>query len=397
MKLVAKQYEKHIYPKPILDLDASEAIMDSDLEINRCLFWPHLNKVPKNIKLLVAGCGTNQAAYYAHKYPEIKVTGIDLSSSSLQHEMYLKEKHHLGNLRLEQMNLLGVRKLKENFDIIISSGVLHHLENPNEGLFALERVLKDDGLMSLMVYGKYLRLGVYMLQEVFKELNTSNQSEDDLILVRETINSLHGNHVLKRYTNIADDLGYDSGLVDTFLHPRDRAYSVKDIMNFVNSANLVFSSWLDRGYYVYDPALNPNLSLSQRMKNLSQIQKWSISEKLNQNIGTHSFVVRKKNNKLKKIDELYETDFWSQLVPEIKTGSNFSKSSEKNNNFYNLNRLGRSIKMGEGAYNFLLSIDNQSTLDELILKNKINDVAAVKEFMWRHYELGNIEFSTYRV
>jgi len=154
---------------------------------------------------------------------------------------------------------------------------------------------------------------------------------------------------------------------------------------------------LDRGYYVYDPALNPNLSLSQRMKNLSQIQKWSISEKLNQNIGTHSFVVRKKNNKLKKIDELYETDFWSQLVPEIKTGSNFSKSSEKNNNFYNLNRLGRSIKMGEGAYNFLLSIDNQSTLDELILKNKINDVAAVKEFMWRHYELGNIEFSTYRV
>jgi len=31
------------------------AVMGSDLEINRCLFWSHLNKVPKNIKLQVAG------------------------------------------------------------------------------------------------------------------------------------------------------------------------------------------------------------------------------------------------------------------------------------------------------------------------------------------------------
>ena len=55
MKIFVKQYEKHTYPKLILDLDVSEAIMVSDLEINRCLFWSHLNKVPKNIKLQVAG------------------------------------------------------------------------------------------------------------------------------------------------------------------------------------------------------------------------------------------------------------------------------------------------------------------------------------------------------
>jgi len=395
MKIVAKQYEKHVYPKPISDLEKSKIIMGSDLHNNRFLYWPNLKEVPKNIRLLIAGCGTNQAAYYAYRYPEIEVTGIDISKSSLQHEMYLKDKHNLKNLRLEHLNLLDVGELKEGFDMVISTGVLHHIENPEAGLSALESVLYDEGVMSLMVYGKYLRLGVYLLQEVFRDIGASKQSSEDITLVKETINSLNENHVLRRYLNIANDLGYDSGIVDTFLHPQDRAYSVKEIMEFVNSSDLDFYSWLDRGYYIYDATLNKNLSLSKRMNKLDQTQKWIIAEKLNQNIGTHSFVVRKKINKIRRIEDIYFSNDWKELIPDIKVGTHLLPSSD--NNAFVLKRLGRSIRMGEIANNFLNSIDGNSSVDDLMLKNQIKDEKSLKDFIWAHYELGNIEFSTYKL
>ena len=396
MKIVAKQYEKHVYPEPISDLETSKILMGADLHNNRYLYWPNLSEVPKNIKLLIAGCGTNQAAYYAYKYPEIEVTGIDISKSSLQHEMYLKEKHNLKNLRVEHLNLIDIGELQETFDMVISTGVLHHTKNPEVGLSALESVLVDDGVMSLMVYGKYLRLGVYLLQEVFRDLGATQQSSDDITLVKETINSLNENHVLQRYMNLANDLSYDSGIVDTFLHSQDRAYSVKEIMEFINSAGLDFYSWLDRGYYVYDATLNNKLSLSKRMNSLDQIQKWSIAEKLNQNIGTHSFIVRKKTNKTKRVEDIYFSNNWKKLIPHIKVGTQISKSSENNDSFV-LSRLGRSIKMGETAYNFLKSIEGQSTIEDLMLKNQINDDQSLKDFFWTHYELGNIEFSTFKL
>ena len=48
-------------------------------------------------------------------------------------------------------------------------GVLHHLENPKLGLNVLKNVLKDDGFMSIMVYGKYGRTGVYQMQDLMKK------------------------------------------------------------------------------------------------------------------------------------------------------------------------------------------------------------------------------------
>ena len=46
------------------------------------------------------------------------------------------------------------------FDFIRCTGVLHHMEDPLAGLRALAQVLHEDGLMGVMVYGRYARTGV---------------------------------------------------------------------------------------------------------------------------------------------------------------------------------------------------------------------------------------------
>jgi SAM-dependent methyltransferase len=53
-----------------------------------------------DLDILIAGCGTNQAAVFAFSNTEANVVGIDISQPSLDHQQYLKHKHGLANLQL---------------------------------------------------------------------------------------------------------------------------------------------------------------------------------------------------------------------------------------------------------------------------------------------------------
>ena len=48
----------------------------------------------------------------------------------------------IDNVELIQMDILEVSLLEEQFDIILCSGVLHHMDDPSKGLKTLLGVLK---------------------------------------------------------------------------------------------------------------------------------------------------------------------------------------------------------------------------------------------------------------
>src|SRR6201999_184496 len=111
-------------------------------------------------------------------------------------------------------------------------GVLHHLPDPPAGLRALAGVLRRDGVMALMVYARYGRAQVYAFQDLFRLMGLG-QTAADLAVVRNVIGSLPGDHPLKNYLRRAEDLNSDAGMVDTFLHRRDRPYSVPECLALV--------------------------------------------------------------------------------------------------------------------------------------------------------------------
>jgi SAM-dependent methyltransferase len=225
LDLVAKQYTAWCYPRPVPDLaaHAREGVYDaSDPSLFRRRLWPRRTE-RDDLDILIAGCGTYQAAFYAFMNPHCRVTGIDLSETSLQHHLYLKERHELSNLTLCQMNLLDVASLRQTFDYVVSTGVLHHLQDPDAGLRVLKSVLRPNGVMSVMVYGRYNRAGVYMLKDAFHRAGLQ-QDARSLDVIKATLAALPPWHHARSYLVTAPDLGYDSGLVDTFLHPVDRPY-----------------------------------------------------------------------------------------------------------------------------------------------------------------------------
>ena len=283
---VRSQYERWIYPEPIDDLSKSSGVDFSDPDFLGRAYWP--NRRPRqDLRILVAGCGPNAAARQAYRHPAASVVGIDISEASLDQARRLKAQHGLGNLTLHRCRIEDVRELGQSFDLIDSSGVLHHLPDPVAGLRALADVLAPDGVVYIMLYAKYGRAGIYMAQELFRLLRLG-QSPEDVATVKGALSAFPADHPLRRCLSRENDLAFDAGVVDTFLHRMDRPFTVADCYALVESAGLVLQGWLNRA--AYDPASRisqPALrALVDRLPERDAVQA---VELVDGRIGTHTF------------------------------------------------------------------------------------------------------------
>ena len=163
---VREFYNKYPYPPPVDSLEKYRQLWQDRLRrrADYHLFWPN-RPYREDQSILIAGCGTSQAAKHALRWPATQVTGIDVSATSVQCTQELKRKYDLNNLHVYQLAIERVTDLGMSFDQIVCTGVLHHLPDPDAGLSALCNVLKPGGAMHLMVYAPYGRAGIYMLQE----------------------------------------------------------------------------------------------------------------------------------------------------------------------------------------------------------------------------------------
>ena len=159
-------YERMPYPAPLTNLDAHRELY-RNRDRRRAEFHLMLPArcPPRGQDILIAGCGTSQAARYALRDPGDRVVGIDVSEASLRHTRELQRKYDLENLELRQLAIERVREIGRSFDLVVCTGVLHHLPDPDHGLRALRDVLRPGGAMRLMVYARYGRAEICMMQE----------------------------------------------------------------------------------------------------------------------------------------------------------------------------------------------------------------------------------------
>ena len=317
--LVARQYEAFAYPQPFADL--KEAIRGGyfqvgDPSLYGPVLWPE-GRPERPLKILVAGCGTIQAAYAALMNADDEVVGIDLSESSLAHERFLQERHGLRNLHLFKGDLLEVGSLERQFDVILCTGVLHHLADPAAGLAALRGVLAPDGVMVLMLYGQTVRTGVYMLQDAFRRIGIE-QSTEGVAEVRRILGELPARHYAQDYVRAAAELKDDAAVVDTFLHPQDRAYTVPQLLELVESAGLVFQNWVDNFPCWRNAAWGPDTAIAAAVDPLRPHQHWAAVEMLSLAAGMHAFTVRHCGAELAIID--FDATDWRGLVPHPSPG-----------------------------------------------------------------------------
>src|SRR5260370_39292901 len=128
-------YDSHPYPAPIINLDRHRDLYRNPdrRRALSLLLWP-TEKPRANQEILIAGCGTSQAAAYALREPDARITAIDVSETSLRYTRNLQRRYGLGNLELRRLAIEQVQELGGQFDQIVCTGVLHHLPDPDTGL-----------------------------------------------------------------------------------------------------------------------------------------------------------------------------------------------------------------------------------------------------------------------
>jgi SAM-dependent methyltransferase len=306
--VVTRQYERYRYPQPIEDL---EIWLGNNWEwydpshAHRVL-WPDREYKP-DLDILIAGCGTNQASVFAFMNPDAKVTAVDISQPSLDHQQYLKDKHGLFNLDLNLLPIEELPSLGRDFDLVISTGVLHHLADPQVGMNAVASCLRPDGAMGLMLYAKHGRAGLELLQQFFRDLGLG-QNESSIAMVRETLSLLSPDHLVQPYLKMAQNMQSDAVLVDTFLHGRERSYTVDDCLELVTTAGLVFQGWFNKApYYPHDLFARPN-TVYPAIEGLPEPAKWAAIERLNTVNACHFFMACRPE----RPKESYKIDFSTQ-------------------------------------------------------------------------------------
>jgi SAM-dependent methyltransferase len=253
------------------------------------LFWPH-KKYRADLDILVAGCGTWQAAKYALCRPEARVTGIDISNTSLDHTEKLKRKYNLTNLELQQVAIEQVIGLDQRFDLIICTGVLHHLVDPDAGLSALRNALKPDGVIYLMVYAAYGRTGIYMIQEYCRRLGIGTSEKNIGVLV-ELVRSLPQQHPLTAVLLKARDAANPKALADALLNPRDQAYTVPQLLEFIDRNGLTFARWHWQAPYLPQCGSIAATAHGQRLATFSSTEQYAGMELFRGTMTTHSAIV----------------------------------------------------------------------------------------------------------
>ena len=76
-----------------------------------------------------------------------------------------------------QADILNLNKLDRQFDIIESSGVLHHMDEPLEGWRILKSCLKQGGLMKIALYSELARQNIL---EIRKEICNAGLGSSDI-------------------------------------------------------------------------------------------------------------------------------------------------------------------------------------------------------------------------
>jgi SAM-dependent methyltransferase len=303
------------YPAPLTSLDEQRDLYKNP-DRRRAIFhlmWP-AEQPRGNQEILIAGCGTSQAARYALREPDARITAIDVSDTSLRHTRDLQRKYNLENLELHQLPIESVKKIGRSFDLVVCTGVLHHLPDPDHGLCALRDVLRPSGAMRLMVYARYGRTGIYMMQEYCRLLAIS-ASAKDLRSLGAALEALPADHPISDVLRRAKDFRRPEAMADALLHPQDRAYTVPELYAWLDRCGMSFGRWIEQAPYLARCGLVARSPHAARLASLPSRLQHAAVELFRGTMVSHSFIAYRddRSDESQPID--FAGDSWRDYIP----------------------------------------------------------------------------------
>lgn len=226
MKPVKEYYNTYSYPK--INLYTNRQKKRHVKLIKGILSYANLSIVElKGKRILDAGCGTGEKSVFFAKN-KASVVSIDFSLNQLSCAKALAKKNNLKidffekNIVKDSFSDLG------KFDVVISTGVLHHTKDPYKGFLNISSVLKKDGVIIIALYHKYARLRYRLIRFFLHNLISRDPKKLEKAIENYKILSF-----LKKAPK--------NSIYDRYLVPHESYHTIKEVKKWFlkNSIELI--------------------------------------------------------------------------------------------------------------------------------------------------------------
>ena len=234
-KKVQEMYRLFPYPVPTTEIRKSDEL----LNLLRIFELENSYKI-EGRRILDAGTGTgHRLLRVASHFKDNSYSAIDFSEKSIGIAKEIAKKNSIKNIDFRIANLMEDLSDLGKFDVVLCMGVLHHLANPKEGLLNLTKILNQNGVIFLYLYGK-LGSTKRMIRKKIVSLLLNNKKSD-----YQT-----GINLIKELKFDDFDYGWNlsyktedeknSLIVDAFLHINEKLYDVNDIHKLMSNSSDLF-------------------------------------------------------------------------------------------------------------------------------------------------------------
>jgi SAM-dependent methyltransferase len=113
--------------------------------------------IPGDARIVEIGCGTGQMSLYLASAHRI-VIGADLTRASLKLGADAARRFDLGQVQFIETDLHHPGLRVGAFDVVYSSGVLHHTPDPSAAFASIVRLARPGGMIIVGVYNAFARM-----------------------------------------------------------------------------------------------------------------------------------------------------------------------------------------------------------------------------------------------
>ena len=288
---VQSQYEENPYPRWIrLPKDSNKKFLNSYIQSNFSLSVFSRLLDDRNPEILIVGCGTGQLSIdISQQFKGANILAVDLSMASLAYAKRKTAELDIDSIEYAQADLLKLNSLARMFDVIDSSGVLHHLENPFNGWEVLLSLLRPHGLMRLGFYSEIARRDIVRVRNLISSSGIGSSSQD----IRDYRKHLLGLKNSENYgfATSSSDFFSTSACRDLLFHVQEHRMNLPTLDRFFKDHDLTLL-----GFEIDSSVIRAYKNRFPNDLSATNLDQWHIYEEENPNtfIGMYQFWIQKK-------------------------------------------------------------------------------------------------------
>ncbi len=172
------------------------------------------HSIPPGARVIEIGCGTGQMSLYLARADRV-IVGVDIARAPLMLASAAARRFGVYDVRFIETDLRHPCFKDGTFDVVISSGVIHHTPEPRASFTRLVQLARPGGFIVVGVYNVFARLPTRVRRTIARATNYRFVPRDSVLRDRKT-----------------EPVRRTAWLRDQYHHPEEHTHSVAEVQRW---------------------------------------------------------------------------------------------------------------------------------------------------------------------